>query len=499
MKSPLRITALVFILAFSCCYIAYFFDGYLGLSDGNDYAGLARNIVRGDGFMLGHVYPLALTFDQSIPQPDNMWAPGYPVYLAFWFLLFGANDFTVMMAAIAATWLLILLTYSVGGQLLNSNWGLLAAALIGLNQGVLKVSLEGSPEILTAALLILSGALMLGKFRGRVILSGFVFGLTILCRYQIALLALPAILYFLDKDRKTVMLWVGVIFATISPWLIRNIAVFGNPFFTLQTYGEFTKGMGHLKHYYYTYRSFTPMTFWYALGNFPFYLFKKFIAGNVFFALNFPAVINYFGVIPLAYLVKKFSEPNGTRMAFFKFTAVSLVIIVGVSSLSGQHWRHIVNLQVFLAISIAFGLKNIIANVPFFRRKTFAAVLILLMFFPARIPFQELELSNASKTVRAALPVYEMIKSESEPGDVIISDASDAVWWYTERSSVWIPVLYPDVAKAVEITDAEYIYLEDISGFLSGLSNQEIMDFYSRFFQIHGELGRWALFKRNRE
>ncbi|MEE9555265.1 MAG: glycosyltransferase family 39 protein [candidate division Zixibacteria bacterium] len=499
MKLWFRIAALAFILAFSCFYISYFFDGYLGLSDGNDYAGLARNIVRGEGFTLGHVYPLAMTFDPDVPQPNNMWAPAYPVYLAFWLLLLGTSDFALMIATIAVVWFLILLAYNAGSRLLNPSWGLLAAALVGLNQSVLKTALDGSPEILTAALLLLSVLILSKRIKGGVVLSGVIFGIAILSRYQIALLAVPAILYFLNKDKKSAFLWSGIILATVSPWLIRNMMVFGNPVFTLQTYGEFTKGMGHLDYYYYTYRSFTPMTFWYALGNFPFYLFKKFIAGNVYFALNFPAIVNFFGIIPLAYFARRLFNQEDAEIAFFKFTAVSLVILVGVSSLDGQHWRHVVNLHPFLAVSIALGLKSIIIGVPAFKRITLSIALILLIFFPARLPFQELELSHTSNTVRASLPVYELINSESEPGDVVISDASDAVWWYADRPSVWIPVLYPDVVRALEISDAEYVYLEDLSAFLTSLSNEEIIDFYSRVYPIHGEPASWTLFKRNRE
>ena len=69
---------LIFILIISALYCYAFFGGYLGLSDGNDYAGLARNILRGEGFSLGHLYPLALTFNSDIPQPNNLWAPVYP-------------------------------------------------------------------------------------------------------------------------------------------------------------------------------------------------------------------------------------------------------------------------------------------------------------------------------------------------------------------------------------------------------------------------------------
>jgi hypothetical protein len=195
-----KIILLAAILVISGLYCLYFFNGFLGLSDGNDYAGLGRSIIRGDGFQLGHIYPLAFSFDENIPQPNNMWAPAYPVYLALWFLVFGPSDSTVLAATIFSLWLLVLAVYMVAGKIAGENWALLAAALMGLNQSMLATALEGSPEPLTAALLLFSVYMLISKKnRIAIMVSGVIFGLTVLTRYQIVVLALPVLIFLTDR------------------------------------------------------------------------------------------------------------------------------------------------------------------------------------------------------------------------------------------------------------------------------------------------------------
>lgn len=497
MRRIARITILLAILIFAAVYINYFFHGYLGLSDGNDYAGLARSIVRGDGFSLGHLYPLALVFNQTIPQPDNMWAPAYPVYLALFFFIFGVNDTAILAATIVAVWFLILIAYYATAKFVGDGWGILSAALTGLNQSVLKVALEGSPEVLTAGLILLSFVMLFGKSRGlRVVLSALIFGMAVLTRYQIVFLAIPLLIFMPGRTIKTTVIWVVVFAAALSPWLVRNAYVFGNPFFTLQTYGEFTKGMGHLKYYYMTYRSLTPMTLGYALTNFPLYVFKKFAAGNILFVLNFPTIVNFFGIVPLAYALWKISSLNEWPRKFIAFSIISLIVVIEISSLDGHHWRHLVNLQGVMAVSVAVGLLGMRESVAVFRGKYIFALVVALMLFPARFPFQEMELSKTAVSVDSGKANYRLIASETKTGDVIISDASDAVWWYADRSSIWIPIMYRDLKKVMEIAGSDYVYLEDTSNYFGGLSNDELADFHTRMTQVDGIPGGWGFFKR---
>jgi len=92
---------------------------------------------------------------------------------------------------------------------------------------------------------------------------------------------------------------------------------------------------------------------------------------------------------------------------------------------------------------------------------------------------------------------YETIAKETGPGDVVISDASDAVWWYADRLSVWIPVRYGDVVKVMDMAKADYVYLANMSEYFSGLSDEDLADFHTRMIQVDGVAGGWGLFRRN--
>lgn len=498
MNVYLRNLILLLILLLSMAYCIYFFNGYLGLHDGNDYAGLARNIVRGEGFRLGHLYPLAYTFSHDMPQPNNLWAPAYPVYLAIWFYIFGANDTTILWATIFAIWLLILAVYLVARKLVGADWAVFAAALIGLNQSVLSTALEGSPEILTGALLLFAVLPLINKSGIlRALISAVVFGLAVLARYQIIILALPILLFLFERNIRLKAIWVGMVALILSPWLVRNFILFGNPIFTLQAYGEFTKGMGHLKYYYYTYRSFTQMSLWYAVSNFPFYMLKKFVAGITFFSWWTMVVLNFFGIVPLIFAAMKNKIAGYSQSGFVKFALASLMLVIMVSSFNGIHLRHLVNVQGLLVITIVIGLILLKNQIQFFQKHWILAAILFLLVIPARLPFLEKELLANARTVEANKKVYERLSEISGPGDVIVSDASDAVWWYSDRFSIWIPVVYDDLKSLMKIQRIDYIYLEKTPDFLSRLEDEELVDFFTMASIVDGSEIGWSIYKVN--
>ncbi|UCE66075.1 MAG: glycosyltransferase family 39 protein [Candidatus Zixiibacteriota bacterium] len=487
---------LIVILIASGLYCWYFFNGYLGLSDGNDYAGLGRSIIRGEGFSLGHLYPLAFSFGPDIPRPNNLWAPAYPVYLAIWFTIFGMNDSTILAAIIVSIWLLILGVFIVAGKIAGSEWAVMGAALMGLSQSTLSTALEGSPEPLTAALLLFSIYLLISKTTGvRIVVSASLFGLAVLARYQMIALAIPVLFFLTGRKLRTIILWSAVMILVLSPWLIRNYVVLGNPIFTLQAYGEFTKGMGHLDYYYYTYRSFTPMSFFYAVSHFPFYVLKKFVAGTLFFSWWTIIVLNFLGAIPFVFAVMRRKYFDNLQRRFLGFGITSLILLIALSSFNGIHLRHLVNIQGVIIVLAILGLIQFRKHLPIFRKRYLWVVAILLLLLPLRFPYLEIELKGYAGRIEKNKDVYRIIAEKTEPGAVIVSDASDAVWWYCDRPSIWIPVLYSDFTKLLEIQKADYIYFENSSDYLGRLENDELVDFLTISSIVDGTPFGWSLYR----
>jgi 4-amino-4-deoxy-L-arabinose transferase-like glycosyltransferase len=478
MKKSIVIIIILLLFVVTAFYCFHFFGGYEGIGDGNDYAGLARNIVRGQGFMLGHVYPLSLAFDPNIPQPNDMWAPGYPIYLSVWFSLFGANDHAAVLASVFALWLLIIAGYMLGRRALGDRFGLLVAALIALSQIVLYAAVEGTPEILTGAILTFSViAILKNQNSLRMILSGLLFALAILTRYQIAIVGVPLAILFIEKKKRLLPIWIAAVLIGITPWLLRNALVLGNPFFTLQSYGEFTKGMGRFNDFYYTYRSFTPMSFFYALSHFPFDLIKKFGAGLIFMCGAFPLRFNFLGIVPFFFALIKINVIDGIQKKILLFSFISSALIIVLSALDGHHDRHMVPLQAFYAVSIFIGFILLAREFKFYERKTVLVILGLLLFLPARAPFQELSLARIARDSRSQISAYSEISQIVKPDEVVISDASDAIWWYADRLSIWIPASYDDFKSLFARDDCRYLYLTHPVDFMNKLRDNDMMNF----------------------
>src|SRR4029079_3003580 len=131
------VVALGAIMLAAALYCWRFFGGYSELADGNDYAGLARSLARGEGFSLGHVYSLSLAFDSHVTHPDNHWALCYPVYLSLWFLFWGAHDLSALSAAVVALWFFMFSAYLLARRSDARLPALAVAALLALNQGTL--------------------------------------------------------------------------------------------------------------------------------------------------------------------------------------------------------------------------------------------------------------------------------------------------------------------------------------------------------------------------
>ncbi len=478
MTTGRQIMILFAIFVVSSLYCFSLFGGYEGIGDGGDYAALARNLIAGEGFSLGHVYPLALAFDTHIPQPNNIWAPGYPLYLAAWFALLRPSDWVAVSAAAFAIWLLILASYLLGRQVAGEKIGLLTAAFVGLSQVVFYAAIEGTPEILCGAFLTFSVVILIeNQNPKRAAISGALFGLAFLTRYQIAIVVIPLVVFFIGKRPREIAAWAVSTVLVASPWLARNWIVFGNPLFTLQAYGEFTKGMGRFGDYYFTYRSFEPVSFTSALLNFPLDLAKKFIGGLIFFAGAFPIRFNFLGAIPFFFALIKIEKTDGLQRKLLFFAFSSSVLVILLSSLDGHHDRHLLPLQGFLALAMFLGGVLLIRELGLNKYRAAVIAGAAILFLPMRSPFQEMRLSMVADECRMHKIAYDSISRLVGSREIVVSDASDAVWWYSNRMSIWLPVEYADLKALMSRENCRYLYLSRPIEFLNSLSEEDLIDF----------------------
>ncbi len=241
--TPGRLFLLVLLLSLAVRLAFFAQYTYEGTDcDGAGYMNLAENVSRGAGWVNNSVRVLFFLPD-SLPQPDAHWSPLYPLMTAVSFKLFGVSHtsaklvpllFGVLTPALIAL-LVLRLTGSIAG-------GLVGGVLAAFHPTLVTWSLRIETEIMSACLITLALWLVLARgIRGRVMLVGLALGLAYLAKYQNVLLW-PGVLLFLALEgpwrvrARNLAVATGVALAVISPWLIRNAVVFGDPFFSLPRY-----------------------------------------------------------------------------------------------------------------------------------------------------------------------------------------------------------------------------------------------------------------------
>ncbi|MHB8156461.1 MAG: ArnT family glycosyltransferase [Desulfocucumaceae bacterium] len=223
-------------------YLHYksYFTGLI-LNDAMDYAGIARNVARGQGFISQYITPLSLAH-HGVPQPDMWRAPLWPLALAAFQKVFGFID----EASALGSGFFFIITGPVIFLLARQWFDNIVAAgsvlLYALTPKLLYYSLSGMTESMSIFLMSLAILLAsVGNLKNKPgdWLSGAGLGLFYLARYN-ALVFLPFFLLYRWYYRKEGLLPPVRLLAgftlTALPWFVRNTVIFGSPLFSLQKY-----------------------------------------------------------------------------------------------------------------------------------------------------------------------------------------------------------------------------------------------------------------------
>ncbi len=229
------LTSLVWFL-----YYDNYFTGLI-LNDAMDYAGIARNVARGQGFISQYLTPLSLAH-HGVPQPDMWRAPLWPLALAGFQKALGFTDEASALGSgfffVAAAPLVFLLARQWFGNLVAAG----SVLVYALTPKLLYFSISGMTEplavfLMALALLLASAPGLRNKWGDW--LSGIALGLFYLARYN-ALVFLPFFLAFRLLSRRegitpSLRMAAGFTLAAL-PWMARNTLLFGDPLFSLQKY-----------------------------------------------------------------------------------------------------------------------------------------------------------------------------------------------------------------------------------------------------------------------
>ena len=202
-------------------------------SDSRDYDGLAVNLARYRVFSRSGAAPF---------EPHVFMTPGYPLFLAFVYAVFGHKPLIALLFQILLDLISLLIVYKIGEILFTRVVGLISAGLLAVDVGQILNSNQLLSETLFILLFLLSIYCLLLFVKERQTRCGILAGLLL----GMAAMVRPIVLYFpillvitcaargmntLLSGLKRYSIVVLCFLLVVTPWLGRNYYRFGVPQF----------------------------------------------------------------------------------------------------------------------------------------------------------------------------------------------------------------------------------------------------------------------------
>lgn len=250
---------------------------FVGHADYADNAVVARSLLRGQGWTVPYVTQFyRLMPGGSVYHPQETWPLLQPLWMAPWMALFGNTPFGARFPNILCNVALLLLIYHIGATLWDRRVGLLAAVLTLLNYFFFLLTIYSATDLLFTLLAVAalwlffrahelaSTGAEIGVERSRPFFqhpqarwaaAGLVTGLMCLQKPTGAIFAVgmglwAMLLWWLERrsGRETALPWRGLLTwgvlagLVLSPYLLRNLLLFGRPVFSTEAYDAWILG-----------------------------------------------------------------------------------------------------------------------------------------------------------------------------------------------------------------------------------------------------------------
>jgi 4-amino-4-deoxy-L-arabinose transferase-like glycosyltransferase len=426
-----------------------------------DASQVARHVSEGAGFTTSVIRPLSLArVPRTKGHPDLYNPPLYPLVLAIAFNLLGANDRAVGLVSAAFALLTALMAYFLGSRLLDRRAGALAALLVMLSLGFLKLSISGV-SITLAAFLLTALCYLVARISGGSIRSwagaGVICAFAYLTDYAALLLALSLGMVAVLGVKAGRLRGLGAFAAgfaiAVAPWLIRNWVVAGSPFAHLRIYSLAMFGDAYPGSSLYRLASahgVAPITF--LAGHY-----RKVIQKLLLnLGYTYSTIAGSYGVILIVLLgLGLFTDLGTAAVNRIKWALLCGLVLMAMSLAIGQPNLDALSAPVGVVAALgAVALVKVMdsrAASPRTRAATVAAVLALTVF-PAglyalpRMHPTKVDLRNLDYLKRA-LPT----------NAVVVTDQPWSVAWHAGRTAVWVPAATAPVPRQGErmlITEA---------------------------------------------
>jgi 4-amino-4-deoxy-L-arabinose transferase-like glycosyltransferase len=452
-------------------YYKQYFIG-LTLNDAMDYAGIARNVAEGEGFISQYVTPLGMAH-HGVPQPDMWRAPLWPLALAGFQKIFGFID---EASALGTGFFFVFtapLVFLLARQLFNHVVAAGSVLLYIASPQLLYYSISGMTESMAVFFMVLMFLVLASSpanSRAGDILLGFVTGLFYLARYN-ALLFLPFVALFRalqgKKTAPVAAARVALVFLlTVSPWLARNTILYGSPLFSLQKY-EPAMFTGTYPDYV-LYVLMDKINVREFIINNMAQIAEKAAAGWQEF-LSMAGGQEFWGTAPVLVVLFVLLFWADSRAAAFK----GLVAVLFAAQLAALLVIHFIPrlFLIFTPLFIILGIGSL-ATVLYFlagymgnvgRRKGLKLCLGLAVVLGAGV-FGVLNFSGSKPGVAEKtmfpLPIAEL-SGNTSAGDLVMTNEGHLVSWYGNRYAVKIPYAMDMIPALEKISPVKALFISN--------------------------------------
>jgi 4-amino-4-deoxy-L-arabinose transferase-like glycosyltransferase len=277
--------ALALLASFGCLWIGY--EAwviaqlpYVGHADYSDNAVVARNLVAGRGWVVDYVTQF-YHLEDGLTRPQETWPLLQPVWIAPFFMLFGPTAWAAKLPNLIFNLALLVLVYHIGARMWDRRVGLTAAVFLLSNYLFFRLTIYATNDL---AFVIFSVGAIYALYRGQgtgdrgqgrsapaagmrgwmwerryLLLSGVLTGLMMLQKPSGAMIALGMGLWLIGMEnaacsmqkysRDTILhaafsiaSWALVALLVLSPYLVRNMATFGRPVYSTESYDAWVLG-----------------------------------------------------------------------------------------------------------------------------------------------------------------------------------------------------------------------------------------------------------------
>lgn len=425
---------LVFLIAVAIWYANYalHFNGFV-INDSHDYAQLAKNVNEGNGYSTSVLRPLAYRFFKTLPQPEITRMIGYPYILGLSFKIFGQSDFTVVLFNgvffVALILLVYLLAYELSG---NTVISLIAALLVSCMKCFLDHSLQAEPNIMYSSLYVAFFYFYI-KYPGRPLIYGIMLGLLHLVRANTQFVFIAFFLVyifhgkenlrerFLDAGKLSIGFLIG-----ITPHLVRNYSIIGNPFFSLYGYSFllFTK-------------SFPTYSVWTQISDVNPIMFVMSHPGEMilksyqwFWRLLENSVDFYTPVVLLLTGVTFFMPLKNSRVRMLRIiTIVGIIVQTALLLPMGPvPYYYMFFFPIMMIVSVI--------NVDDLLKKYSP---IVLSFGLIAFAFTAMPYWKSPKPINPFISMGKQVEKLTEKDALILTDMPWELAWYADRKAIWLP------------------------------------------------------------